>query len=115
MTEMRDREELEDAGPALRAGEERWIGAEGAFAYRPIVEGIPEEPSAPDRERRRVAELRLRRFVALALAGLLGLAGAVFLADGLQRGLELVAALGLVGIAVAGLAALAAVALTREG
>lgn len=112
---MRDREELEDAGPALRVGEERWIGAEGAFAYRPIVEGIPEEPSAQDRERQRLAELRLRRFVTMVLAGLLAVAGVVFLADGLQRGQELLAALGLVGIAVAALAALAAVALTRAG
>jgi hypothetical protein len=112
---MRDRDELEDAGPALRVGEERWIGAEAPFTYRPVVEGIPEEPSALERERRRSDELSLRRYVGVALAGLLAVAGAVFVADGLQRGEELVATVGLVGFVVSALAALAAIALTRTG
>ena len=113
MTDRRDRDELDDAGPALRVGEERWLGAEGAFTYRPVVEGIPEEPSPLERERRRVDELSRRRFVGVALAALLGLAGAVFVVDGLERGQEVVATAGLVGLVVSALAALGAIALTR--
>ena len=112
MTDSRDRGDLEDAGPALRVGEERWIGAEGSFTYRPVVEGIREEPSPLERERRRADELSRRRFVGVALAALLGLAAAVFVADGLERGQEVVATAGLVGLVLSALAALAAIALT---
>ena len=108
--------DLEDAGPALRIEEVPILPdlAKGYHGWgQPRIQGPPQTPS-PTEQYRRAAEGRAaRRLLALGAALLLALAGAVFLLDGLGRQDRTVQSLGLVALAAAGLAAIAAVYVAR--